>query len=132
MKAAGIHTLGKTERLKSRKTIAGLFAQGKKMMIFPFRLVYLVKEGGYELKAGFTVSSANFPKAVDRNRIKRLSREAYRLQKSRLEEMLKINRLSVNLFFIYTGRELPAFSAVQKTVQALLNKLIHQLGEGNA
>lgn len=132
MKGTGIYTLGKNERLKSRKQIDGLFDQGRKMMIFPFRLMYQISRGEYELKAGFTVSSRNFPRAVDRNRIKRLTREAYRLQKKELEEMLKKNKQTVHLFFIYTGRELPESSAVQKSIRQLLDKLVNQWHEGNS
>jgi len=132
MRVMKIHTLGKNERLKSRKQIDGLFDQGKKMLVFPFRLMYKISGNEYELKAGFTVSSRNFPRAVDRNRIKRLTREAYRLQKSGLMEVLKKNNRTANLFFIYTGRDLPEFSVVQKTIQQLLDKLIRQLYEGNA
>jgi len=132
MKITGIHTLGKNERLKSRKQIDRLFDHGKKMMVFPFRLMYKISGDEYELKAGFTVSARNFPRAVDRNRIKRLTREAYRLQKSGLAEFLEKSRQTANLFFIYTGRDLPEFSVVQKTIQQLLDKLIKQLHEGNS
>ena len=132
MKGAGIYTLGKNERLKSRKQIDGLFDRGRKMMIFPFRLMYRISSGEYELKAGFTVSSRNFPRAVDRNRIRRLTREAYRLQKGALEEMLKKNRQAVQLFFIYTGRELPESAAVRKSILQLLDKLANQLHERNS
>jgi ribonuclease P protein component len=132
MHAMKIHTLGKNERLKSRKQIDVLFDRGKKMILFPFRLMYWVSKGEYDLKAGFTVSSRNFPKATDRNRIKRLTREAYRLQKSALAETLRKNRQAANLFFIYTGRDLPELSLIQKTIQQILEKLIRQLHEGNS
>lgn len=132
MAGSKINTLGKKERLKSRKQIDGLFDQGRKMMVFPFRLMYYYSPGEYDLKAGFTVSSRSFPRAVDRNRIKRLTREAYRLQKSGLVEILEKNKLTAYLFFIYTGRELPEFSTVQKTVQQLLAKMVNQLHEGNS
>ena len=132
MKGAGIYTLGKNERLKSRKQIDRLFDRGRKMMIFPFRLMYQISIGEADLKAGFTASSRNFPRAVDRNRIKRLTREAYRLQKGALEGILKKNKQAVHLFFIYTGRELPESAAVHKSIRQLLDKLASQLHEGNS
>jgi ribonuclease P protein component len=119
------HTLGKQDRLKSRKQIDGLFSQGKKITVFPFRLLYAINTNSTKLKAGFTVSSRNFPRAVDRNRIKRLSREAYRLQKTDLGELLEKKKQSLNLFFIYTGRELPDYSQVQKSIQLLIHKLVN-------
>ncbi|HEY4154672.1 MAG TPA: ribonuclease P protein component [Puia sp.] len=127
-----INTLGKADRLKSRKQIDGLFESGKKIMIFPFRVMYKMAPGGCGLKAGFTVSSKNFPRSVDRNRIKRLTREAYRLQKNPLRELVQKNRQQVALFLIYTGRELPEFPAVQKSIQQVLEKLVSQLHEGNS
>ena len=63
-------TFKKDERLKSRKLIGQLFKEGKSFSNFPFRILYLFVNGGDHLQAGFTTSTKNFKKAVDRNRIK--------------------------------------------------------------
>ena len=84
-------------------------------------------EGG--LKAGFTASSKNFKKATDRNRIKRLLKEAYRLQKNNLEAEMVLTGNSLHLFFIYTGKELPAFELIfEKTGNVIkrISKLINE------
>ena len=90
------YTLKKDERLKSRKIIQQLFKKGKSFSVFPFRVIY-IEEANPEtyLKAAFSVSSKNFKKAVDRNRIKRLMRECYRLQKKNLEKQLTENKKSL-------------------------------------
>jgi ribonuclease P protein component len=132
MTGSKIYSLGKLERLKSRKLIDGLFDHGNKMIVFPFRIMYQLSPGEPGLKAGFTVSSRNFPRAADRNRIKRLSREAYRLQKNTLQEMLKETRQEANLFFIYTGKEIPDLTQVRNSIQLLIDKLVKQLHEGNS
>ena len=79
------YTLNKDDRLKSRKAIEYLFKEGKSFSIFPLRVLYTINAASEKptnnLRAGFSVSTRNFKKAVDRNRIKRLLREAYRLQK---------------------------------------------------
>jgi len=116
--------LGKTERLKSRKQIDTLFETGKKIAQFPFRLLYLAEPGKGEIKAGFTVSSKNFPRAVDRNRIKRLSRESYRLQKKELETVTLKNGSGLYLFFIYTGREIISYEEISAGLKQVLDKLI--------
>ena len=105
-------TLGKDERLKSRKQIEQLFTKGKKFSISSFQgsLSIQCKLTNPPLQFGAGVSNKNFKKAVDRNRIKRLIREAYRLQKNELQEKLKEQKRQLNVFFIYTGKELPVYN----------------------
>jgi ribonuclease P protein component len=120
------YSLGKSERLKSRKQIDALFEKGKKITQFPFRILYLTEAGKEEIKAGFAVSSKNFPRAVDRNRIKRLSREAYRLQKLELKTVIK-NGSVLSLFIIYTGREIINYKEVALALKQCLDKLIRAI-----
>ncbi|MBI3882789.1 MAG: ribonuclease P protein component [Sphingobacteriales bacterium] len=112
------YTLGKKDRLKSRKTIEHLFKEGKSFSIFPFRVIYSVENRVENiLQAGFGASTRNFKKAVDRNRIKRLMREAYRLQK----EVLNNQNLAV--FFIYTGKEIPDYKLVSEKILLCIKRL---------
>ena len=75
------------------------------------------------LQAGFTVSTRHFKKAVDRNRIRRLMRESYRLQKNNLLNELQENHKSVAIFFIYTGNELPQYKDVFERFGSALQHL---------
>jgi ribonuclease P protein component len=86
--------------------------------------------GGPEigLQAGFGASKRNFKKAVDRNRIKRLTREAYRLQKEPLALRVEERRLSLCLFFIYTGKELPDQRLVSGRIAVALEKIAKEIG----
>ena len=79
------------------------------------------------LQAGFGAGSRHFKKAVDRNRIKRLSREAYRLQKQPLVDVLAEKKCSMALFFIYTGKQLPDHDTVKAKIGVLLQQLIKQV-----
>jgi ribonuclease P protein component len=126
------YSLGKSERLKSRKQIDALFRSGKKITLFPYRLLYRTEPGLGEIKAGFTVSSRNFPMAVDRNRIKRLSREAYRLQKRELETGALKNKTLFYLFFIYTGREILSFEEISIRMKQVLDKILQVIHEDNS
>ena len=117
-------TLKAQERLKSRKVIQHLFKEGKSFTHFPFRVIYLETENHLlPLQAGFSVSKRHFKKAVDRNRIKRLMRECYRLQKNNLKTELEENHKSLVVFFIYTGNELPKYELVFEKIGSVLGKL---------
>jgi ribonuclease P protein component len=118
-------TLKKGERLKRRKIIEQLFSEGRAVTAFPIRLQYkMVDQLTAPLQAGFSVSSRNFKRAVDRNRIKRLLREAYRLQKLPLEQALQTKEQQLALFLIYTGKELPVYALVKEKVEIVLKKLL--------
>lgn len=125
-------TLGKEERLKSRKQIEKLFAEGKNFVVNPYRIYFLVHAPlavDHGLQFGVGVSAKNFKKAVDRNRIKRLTREAWRLQKIDLSEKIKTTQKQLNVFFIYTGKELPDFITVKDKVAVALKKLADKIDE---
>jgi ribonuclease P protein component len=123
------HTLGKSERLKSRKGINSLFESGKKITLFPYRVVYQVEPGEGSLQAGFAVSTKLFPNAVDRNHLKRLSREAYRLQNTDLKKGIKANHKRLQLFFIYNGREILSYEEISTPIKKLLDKLVRIIYE---
>jgi ribonuclease P protein component len=73
------------------------------------------------------VSSKNFKKAVDRNRIKRLMRESYRLQKIFLQNVLKEKNKQLALFLIYTGKELPEYKMVSDKIELILHRIVKGL-----
>lgn len=87
------------------------------------------KVGNQGIQYGIGVGTRHFKKAVDRNRIKRLSREAFRLGKLPLEKLVVENGKGLSLFFIYVGKEIPAFDLVQEKTTFILQKLVKQLDE---
>jgi ribonuclease P protein component len=121
--------LKKEDRLKSRKAIDLLFTKGKSFSNFPFRICWQLVDDEVGLKAGFTASSKNFKKATDRNRIKRIIREAYRLQKNNLQEIIQLKNKGVRLFFIYTGKEVPTYEVVFEKTGNVLKRIIKLIDE---
>ena len=129
-------TLGKNERLKSRKSIEQLFSEGNSFVTSPYRIHFKFNKNESPgknslLQFGVGVSQKHFKKAVDRNRIKRLTREAYRLQKVLLQEMLKEKNIELHVFFNYTGKELPVFQHISEKVAVALNKLSKLINENS-
>jgi len=118
---------GKAEKLKSRKVVEELFARGKSVSIFPIRISYkflpLQSNENVVMQVGVSVSKRNFKRAVDRNRIKRLLREAYRLQKWELIEVLKEQGKIGYVFFIYTDKQMPLYPIVFNTMSKCLEVL---------
>ena len=124
------HSLNKSQRLKSRKTIDALFKAGKSFSVFPFRVLYLMlDESMAPLQAGFSAPTKNFKKAVDRNRIKRLIKESYRLHRHLLEKVVLEKGIKLSVFFIYTGKELPDQELVTNKISVILQLLIKKLHE---
>ena len=124
------NTFSKHERLKSRKLIARLFSEGKSFSAFPLKVLYDADgKGSMILQAGVTVSSRHFKKAVHRNRIKRIIREAYRLNNTPLKNVLGSHHKTATLFFIYTGKVLPSFSEVSVSMETLLQRLVNEISK---
>ena len=119
-------TLGKRERLKSRKAIAELFKGGKSAKAYPIRLVYRLiapVEGEPPVRMGFVASKRSFRRAPDRNFIKRRMREAYRLGKAPLYDFLAARGVHLEGMLIFTGRELPDQALLHRSWRKLLRRL---------
>jgi ribonuclease P protein component len=121
-------TLTKNERLSSKKQIEKLFKEGKSYFSYPFRVIYLFNDGQeeHETKILLTVSKKKFKKAVDRNRIKRIIREAFRKNKMILNDYLQENNKSLWLGLIYTGETIPSYQEAERKLILILQRLIKQ------
>lgn len=116
------YTYNKDEKLKSQKAIEQLFAEGKSVSAYPLRMVYL--DNQFQLKVGVSVSKRNFKLAVHRNRVKRLLREGYRLNKNLLID----NKLDhYTLMILYISKEMPDFKTIDKKMKVLLSKFNDQV-----
>jgi ribonuclease P protein component len=123
-------TYSKIERLKSKILIDSLFNEGKSITVFPLRLIFLktVFDERIVAKCGVSVGKRNFKKAVDRNRVKRLVREAYRLNKNTY-----FNNITTQyaLMILYIGNEKPTFEQTDKAMKQLLKRFANKVSEKN-
>ena len=110
----------KEEKLKSRKLIDQLFAEGKSVKKFPVKLVYLEVEALEKTQAAFAVPKRSFKLAVSRNRIKRQMREVYRIHKSLLTNN---NSKKFAILIMYIGKDRPTYNQLDNSIQLLLKQL---------
>jgi len=91
------------------------------------KVFYLeVDEQDNSVKAGVGVSSRNFKKAVERNRIKRLLREAYRTEKISLYDHLEGNKKHAALFLLYIDKIMPEFVLLKEKMHLVIQRLIKE------
>ena len=115
--------LGKESKLKSRNVIQQLFSKGKHVLVYPLKAVYIFENEKHPLQAGVSASKRNFKKAVDRNRIKRLIREVYRLQKPALENHLIQHKQNLSIFLMHVGKEMPEYDQLMDSVEKIMKRM---------
>lgn len=82
--------------------------------------------GKYPVQAGFTASTKRFPHAVDRNRVKRLTRECWRLQKQEFYDAIQQQEQQPRqllVFFIYTDKKIAPYATLHHKISVILKKL---------
>jgi len=129
-------TFERSERLKSAKIIGSLFRDGNSFAAYPLRVVWAPTQAGPAVRAtmAVSVSKKRFKTAVERNRVKRLVREAYRLQKHLLYERLETREEHISIMISYIGQEILPYKEVERGVTKMLRKLeeSHQQKQSNS
>jgi len=119
----------RAEHLKSKKLIEQLFEGGSKLKSRPLVVRYLEASlpEAVPCQAMVSVSKRSFKRAVDRNRIKRLMRENWRLQKQPVLETLDAQQKQWAIVFIFVGKEMPTFEEMQKSMTTVVEQLTNAL-----
>jgi len=124
--AARTYTFPKAEHLCSKKRIEQLFnRKNPSLGVYPLRLTWVAAPARTTAppEVLITVPKRAFKRAVDRNRLKRLVREAYRLNKYRLTEAENGHPVAM-LGILYTGKEKSELPLVEKKLISGLNRLL--------
>jgi ribonuclease P protein component len=133
---AKIFTYQQKDKLKSRKQMQNLFALGKSMSIAPLRLIYTLENiaeenpanlGPLVLQAGVGAPTKQFKKAVQRNRVKRLLREAYRLELPVFRAQLPANGIRLNIFILYMEANVLPQIEINTKMKLILDQLVKRI-----
>jgi len=115
----------KQERLVSQKQIDLLFSGSRSVAAFPLRAVYINRYracGEEAVQVLISVPKKRFHHAVDRNRVKRQIREAYRHHKAILCNTLPADQQLLLAFVWLSDKHYPS-SEVEQRVKSLLNRI---------
>ena len=114
----------KQERLCSQKLIDSLFQSGNRLMVFPYSIRWMASDKTQVL---ISAPKRKFRHAVDRNRIKRLTRECYRLHKPELYSLLDQHNIHIAITITYIHTEILDFHTLQHRFDKILQQLNSQL-----
>lgn len=128
------NTLHKAERLNRKKVIEKMFAgRARSFSLFPLRVVCMpVEQLDAPVSILVSVSKRRFKRAVKRNRVKRLIREAYRLNKQPLVEAVQRNGCHVAVAFIYLSDRVAELPLIAERMRVALSRIAEGLPSANA
>lgn len=127
------NTLHKVERQDKKKIIEKMFAGGSRSFsVFPLRVVYLpVEELEADASILISVSKRRFKRAVKRNRVKRQIREAYRVNKHELLNILVERKCRLAIAFIYLSDQLVESSIIEDRMRIALVRITEKMAAPN-
>ena len=123
------HTFSKRERLYLREELKLLFTQAQIAFIaYPFRVVVYRASGGQDSHGGrvsvvISVAKKRFKRAVQRNLLKRRTREAYRRSKDALSGAVAERGDVLFIAFQFIGDAMPQYAQVRTAVERALAKI---------
>ena len=120
-------TFGKEERLCSRKLIDRLYAARHRLMAYPFSVQWIATDGPAPCQVMIVAPKRRFHHAVDRNRIRRLTRECWRRRKPALYDFLQQHNLCIALSLVYVHNEIMTYEQLSRKAYKLMAALEHDI-----
>ena len=112
--------LSKKNILRKPSVLDLVFSSGQKESCPPFSLYYIKDDALSDFRVAFSVGKKTHRLAVTRNKIKRLMREAFRLNVGSVDNK---EFLMLNMVFVYYGSHIPDYTEVDTSVKSLLVSL---------
>ena len=124
-------TFCKEERLCSRRLIDQLYAEGHRLMAFPFSVQWMtlspLSPHPSPCQVLIVAPKRKFHHAVDRNRVRRLTRECYRLRKPAFYDFLKEQGICIVFSLVYIHNEILTYEQLGKKMDKLFESLEREI-----
>jgi ribonuclease P protein component len=119
-----IYGLSKLERISKKDSITHIFVEGKKIKYNSIKLVWIkVPKSEIPIKVLFTVPKKLVKLAVNRNKLRRCIKEAYRLNNHNIKQKIVNSNYSIEIALVYSSTEHESFETINHTILQLLNRL---------
>ena len=117
----------KEERLTSRKLIGALFRSGQSVGAYPLRAVFLpllLADAPFPVQVSISVPKKKFKSAVERNRLRRQVREAWRLHKPVFYEKLAATDRRLAIMIVYVAPEMVGYDEIEKGIRKMCRRVL--------
>lgn len=120
----------KAEHLCSQRVIDRLYDEGYHLKAYPYAVQWMVvSESSVPCQVMIVAPKRKFHHAVDRNRVRRLTRECYRLHKQQLLPYLQEHGLHIALSLVYIHNEIMTYDHLCHKFDKLLSALQRDIDE---
>ena len=130
--------LPKGERLYLREEIERLHSCGRSFVSYPIRIVWLAEPiatqtPGEQAQVAVMTSVAKrrFKHAVDRNRIKRMTRAAYRLHKAPLWQAATQHHCTIRVALQSVAKTMPTYPELEQAVERAIARIVKEIEKAN-
>ncbi|MBR5056326.1 MAG: ribonuclease P protein component [Bacteroidales bacterium] len=106
-------SLPRKDIIRSKKEVETLLEKGEVLFRYPIKAYWLRDTGAGACRMMVSVPKRNFKRAVKRNRLKRLVREAFRLNRNML------GGAEYDFLFVYLGKEICDYGAVESRIREI-------------